>query len=245
MLVALFAAVDAGTAATSPCVAKDCLYNVRIEVSYRNLNPYFGAHRPTGTISARMNATFSRVPFRQLRLNGGSRSMAIHRGLKSHESDTTAPGTIRATVTATTPCRVNRTYGLPALLYVNARSTPRYYSLGVSFGPETEPTPSGCAGTAFGLGKILAAGGAIDSGSGTTYITLGEEVQTDVGKNDSGALAGSYENTSLQSALPPLTHLLAGRSFSVAHAWRPEATGGRSSAVGTSGTFRMTFTRVA
>ena len=231
-----------GTAATSPCVAKACVYDVQIEVSYKNPSPYFGAQRPTGTISARLRATFKGVPFRRLQNRGSRIQLGINRGMKSYESNTTAPGTLRATVNATTPCRMDQTYELPALLYAAASGASQYNSFQVAFGPERAPTPSGCAGTAFGLGKILAAGGAIDSAGGITYISLGEEVQIDVGANSSRALVGSY-HTSSPVVIAPLTQIFGGRSFTVAHTWRPEATGGRSGSVGTSGSFRMTFTR--
>jgi hypothetical protein len=212
-LVAVGAAAAASTA-TAACLKETCLYNVRIDVSLKNGTGSGIPSRPEGTISARLKATFHRVPIQELRFPGSKRyGLTVKRGLKSYEADTTAPGTLLATVNATRPCRISRSYSIPASLTAGGSiATGGFFS--VTFGPGKAPKPSGCAGTAFGLQKIVVGGGSVQSGNVTTSVGLGDDL---------GVLAGSYDGLFERRPEPAVVQKLrAGRSFTVAHTFTRE-----------------------
>lgn len=232
-------AASAGDTATLACLKTACHYDVRIDVSLKNATGAGIPSRGEGAISARLRATFKRVPFRELRIPGGGFLVLVKRGLKTFEADTSAPGTLRATVDATTPCRINRSYSLPALLTASAK--PGWLS--VDFGPAKAPASSGCAGTAFGLQKIVVGGWSFETASASTNLALGEVAQGAPGNNDLGVLAGSYYKTSndgSRAPQPPVPALRAGRGFTVSHTFTQALGPGKPPETAV---FRMTFTR--
>ena len=242
-----------------------CLYDVRIETAYTNGAFQLGSTF-SGTVSARMTATFRRVPLLNLWTRGSLVSFGYGvRAKGGWETDVFKHhrGTLQATVSAdvrsviegSTPCRIRGSYGSPALLTVfgNVDTRLRYSALNLSYGLARRLSV-GCPGTAVRLHHLV---------DGHRFwqrpLGGGRDVydRVDIGGAASPAApnrsvrefdwAYEYMNSSRQGPVAPWAPLAGGRSFGFTRTYTtPGEPTTSSGSFGTSqsATVRVTFKRV-
>lgn len=248
------AVVTTGDAATVPkCrafIEAPCYYNVRIETSYTN-GAFVMGSTFEGSVSARITATFRRVPIRTLWRRGVT-NYSITSGKEYGKEN--VPGTLRATVSAdirsiapgVSPCRVRGSYQRPAVL--NLVGFAIY--LKVSFGL-TRQLAFRCPGTAIRLHHIVDGHRTDEDATAITQVNVGDSAAPAAPNRNVRAFDWSYDKnfkrSMVRSPVPLWARLTTGRSFGVTHTYTGPGEPTRSSgSFGTSESalVRITFTRV-